>query len=91
MNNGRVIITYYGGPEALRVVEEEYPEPKRGEVHTVTREKARAVGLPITADAIEPHSSVRAGVKQRDVTARTVYSSPAPGRPVHLFENGKRR
>ena len=28
----RIIVTHYGGPDALRVVEEECPEPKDGEV-----------------------------------------------------------
>ena len=32
MRNTRVIVTPYGGPEALRVIEEECPEPKDGEV-----------------------------------------------------------
>jgi NADPH:quinone reductase-like Zn-dependent oxidoreductase len=28
----RIIVTHYGGPDALQVVEEECPEPKAGEV-----------------------------------------------------------
>ena len=32
MRHTRVIVTHYGGPDALRVVEEECPEPKDGEV-----------------------------------------------------------
>ena len=32
MRNTRIIVTHYGGPEALQVVEEECPEPKDGEV-----------------------------------------------------------
>ena len=32
MRYTRVIVTHYGGPDALRVVEEECPEPKSGEV-----------------------------------------------------------
>src|SRR5262249_23523474 len=28
----RIVVTGYGGPDALRVVQEECPEPKRGEV-----------------------------------------------------------
>jgi hypothetical protein len=31
----RIIVTHYGGPDALRVVEEECPEPKDGEVRAV--------------------------------------------------------
>src|SRR6266545_2677370 len=32
MSHTRIIVTHYGGPDALRVVEEECPEPKDGEV-----------------------------------------------------------
>jgi NADPH:quinone reductase len=28
----RIVVTRYGGPDALQVVEEEYPEPVGGEV-----------------------------------------------------------
>src|SRR6266852_2905032 len=40
----RVIITHYGGPDALRVVEEECPEPKDREVRV--RVLAAGVSLP---------------------------------------------
>ena len=40
----RVVITVYGGPEALQVVEEECPEPKRGEARV--RVLAAGVSLP---------------------------------------------
>jgi NADPH:quinone reductase-like Zn-dependent oxidoreductase len=40
----RVIIDHYGGPDALRVVEEELPEPKHGEVRV--RVLAAGVSLP---------------------------------------------
>jgi hypothetical protein len=32
MRQTRIIVTHYGGPDALRVVEEECPEPGDGEV-----------------------------------------------------------
>jgi len=32
MKHTRIIVTHYGGPDALRLVEEECPEPKAGEV-----------------------------------------------------------
>src|SRR5262249_61333811 len=32
MRHTRIIVTHYGGPDALRVVEEECPQPKAGEV-----------------------------------------------------------
>jgi NADPH:quinone reductase len=39
----RIIVTHYGGPDALRVVEEECPEPKDGEV----RVKVRVAGVSL--------------------------------------------
>jgi NADPH2:quinone reductase len=44
MRNTRVIVTRYGGPEVLRVAEEESPEPKAGEVRV--RVLAAGVALP---------------------------------------------
>jgi NADPH2:quinone reductase len=44
MRHRRVIVTHYGGPDALQVVEEEYPEPKDGEVRV--RVLAAGVSLP---------------------------------------------
>jgi NADPH:quinone reductase-like Zn-dependent oxidoreductase len=32
MKHTRIIVTHYGGPDALRVLEEQCPEPKDGEV-----------------------------------------------------------
>lgn len=32
MKHARIIVTHYGGPEALQVIEEECPEPRAGEV-----------------------------------------------------------
>jgi len=44
MRHTRVVVTHYGGPDALRVVEEECPEPRRGEVRV--RVQAAGVSLP---------------------------------------------
>ena len=44
MRHTRVIVTHYGGPEALQVVEEECPAPKHGEVRV--RVLAAGVALP---------------------------------------------
>jgi len=44
MKHTRIVVTHYGGPDALRVVEEERPEPKRGEVRV--RVLAAGVSLP---------------------------------------------
>jgi NADPH2:quinone reductase len=40
----RIVVTHYGGPDALRVVEEECPEPRDGEVRV--RVLAAGVSLP---------------------------------------------
>ena len=44
MKHTRIIVTHYGGPDALRVIEEECPEPKHGEVRV--RVLAAGVSLP---------------------------------------------
>jgi NADPH:quinone reductase-like Zn-dependent oxidoreductase len=44
MRHRRIIVTHYGGPEELRVVEEGCPEPKRGEARV--RVLAAGVSLP---------------------------------------------
>ena len=44
MRHSRIIVTHYGGPDAIRVVEEECPEPKHGEVRV--RVLAAGVALP---------------------------------------------
>ncbi len=44
MRYRRIIVTHYGGPEALQVVEEDCPEPKNGEVRV--RVLAAGVSLP---------------------------------------------
>jgi NADPH:quinone reductase-like Zn-dependent oxidoreductase len=44
MRHTRVIVTHYGGPDALRLVEEECLEPKNGEVRV--RVQAAGVALP---------------------------------------------
>jgi NADPH2:quinone reductase len=44
MKNMRVVATRYGGPEVLRVAEEECPEPRAGEVRV--RVRAAGVALP---------------------------------------------
>jgi NADPH2:quinone reductase len=44
MRQTRIVVTHYGGPEELRVVEEECPEPKRGQVRV--RVLAAGVSLP---------------------------------------------
>jgi len=44
MRHTRILVTHYGGADALRAVEEECPEPKDGEVRV--RVLAAGVSLP---------------------------------------------
>jgi NADPH:quinone reductase-like Zn-dependent oxidoreductase len=52
-----IIVTHYGGPDELRVVEEECPEPKEGEVRV--RVLAAGVSLPdlLIREGIHPDSA----------------------------------
>ena len=56
MIHTRIIVTHYGGPDALQVVEEECPEPKRGEVRV--RVLAAGVALPdiMAREGIHPET-----------------------------------
>lgn len=40
----RIVVAHYGGPETLQVIEEEWPQPKRGQV--LVRVLAAGVALP---------------------------------------------
>jgi NADPH2:quinone reductase len=44
MKHTRILVSHYGGPEALRLIEEECPEPRRGEARI--RVLAAGVALP---------------------------------------------
>lgn len=44
MKHTRIVVTHYGGPDALQVIEEERPEPRDGEVRV--RVLAAGVSLP---------------------------------------------
>ncbi len=56
MRHTRIIVTHYGGPDALEVVEEECPEPKCGEVRV--RVLAAGVSLPdlMAREGIHPET-----------------------------------
>ncbi len=45
MKHTRIIVTHYGGPDALQVVEDECPEPKDGEARVRVLDTASAPGL----------------------------------------------
>ena len=52
----RIIVTHYGGPDALRVVQEERPEPKAGQVRV--RVLAAGVSLPdiLAREGVHPET-----------------------------------
>ena len=56
MRNTRVVVSRYGGPEVLRVAEEECPEPKAGEVRV--RVLAAGVSLPdlLAREGVHPET-----------------------------------
>src|SRR5512135_1459780 len=56
MRHTRVIVTHYGGPDALRVVAEECPEPEEGEVRV--RVLAAGVSMPdiMAREGIHPET-----------------------------------
>lgn len=56
MKHQRIIVSRYGGPEELRLIEEECPEPKRGEVRI--RVLAAGVSLPdiLMREGIHPET-----------------------------------
>ena len=56
MRHTRIVVTHYGGPDVLRVVEEECPEPKNGEVRV--RVLAAGVSLPdvMAREGIHPET-----------------------------------
>jgi NADPH2:quinone reductase len=56
MRHRRIIVTHYGGPDVLRMIEEESPEPKHGEVRV--RVLAAGVSLPdiMAREGIHPET-----------------------------------
>lgn len=56
MRQRRVVVTHYGGPDSLQVIEEEAPEPKCGEVRV--RVLAAGVSLPdvLMREGIHPET-----------------------------------
>ena len=56
MTNTRIVVTHYGGPDALQALEEEQPEPKRGEVRV--KVLAAGVALPdvLAREGIHPET-----------------------------------
>jgi NADPH:quinone reductase-like Zn-dependent oxidoreductase len=73
MRHTRIIVTYYGGPDALRVAEEECPKPKDGEVRV--RVLAAGVSLP---DLLMREGVHIAFCPQSFISDATTYSLQQP-------------
>lgn len=56
MRQQRVIVTHYGGPDALRVVEEECPEPKDGEVRVKVLSAGVAMPDVMAREGVHPET-----------------------------------
>jgi len=56
MKHTRIVVTHYGGPEALQVLEEECPEPKHGDVRVQVL--AAGVSLPdiLAREGVHPET-----------------------------------
>jgi len=56
VKHARIIVTHYGGPDALQLVEEECPEPKRGEMRV--KVLAAGVSLPdvLAREGVHPET-----------------------------------
>ena len=56
MKHIRIVVTHYGGPDVLQVLEEECPEPKRDEVRV--KVLAAGVSLPdvMAREGIHPET-----------------------------------
>jgi NADPH:quinone reductase len=52
----RIVVTHYGGPDTIQVVEEECPKPKRGEVRAQVL--AAGVSLPdvLAREGVHPET-----------------------------------
>ena len=87
MRHQRVIVTHYGGPDALRVVEEECPEPKDGEVRVKVLSRRRcharrpgARGRPSRNAARALHAGVGSGWRRRSTRQRCHRHRTGPDR-----------
>ena len=84
MRHTRVIVTHYGGPDALRVIEEECPEPKSGEVRV--KVLAAGVSLPdlLMREGVHPkapaalHAGVGSGWRGGSARQRCLWKRTRP-------------
>ena len=91
MRHTRIVVTHYGGPDSLRVVEEECPEPKDGEVRV--RVLAAGVSQPdiIATTQRDGRSHDRLGLPaiqtSEEVTGDRVslaFACPRPARECYI-------
>jgi len=56
MRHTRIVVTHFGGPDALQVIEEDRPEPKRGEARV--KVQAAGVSLPdiLAREGVHPET-----------------------------------
>ena len=85
MKNRRVVVTRYGGPDAVSVVEEDCPEPKNGEVRV--RVLAAGVSMPdiMAREGIHPETPAVPFTPGWDL----VGVVERPGQGVSGFEPGQ--
>jgi NADPH:quinone reductase-like Zn-dependent oxidoreductase len=91
----RIIVTRYGGPDALRVVEEECPDPKRGEVRV--KVMAAGVSLPdvMMREGIHPETPKLPFTPGWDLVGEVTDSGmasrePNQGRSLRLYRSAAR-
>ena len=56
MKHTRIVVSHYGGPEEIGVVEEECPEPKQGEVRVRVRRPASPCRTVTMREGIHPET-----------------------------------
>ncbi len=85
----RIIVTRYGGPDALQVVEEECPEPKRGEVRV--KVLAAGVSLPdlLMREGVHPETPALPFTPGWDFVGVVDRLGPGLGHGVSGIEPGQ--
>jgi len=85
MKHTRIIVTHYGGPDAIQVIEEECPEPKEGEVRI--KVFASGVSMPdiMAREGVHPETPKVPFTPGWDL----VGAVDMPGKGVMGFEKGQ--
>ena len=79
----RIVVTHYGGPEALEVVDEEIPKPQPGEVRV--RVLAAGVALPdvMARQGIHPETPIVPFTPGWDLVGLTDAGQTVTAMPIH--------